>query len=800
LSNATQFSRAAAQWTTCIPAIIFVFAAGCERAPVFPPAEPLPGQIIIDPEHPAWLKREGESHLFICGPGNPEDFLYRGRRNPDGTRSGDQMALIEKLVRYGGNCIYMQIVRTHGGDAGDDPRQIVRTHSSGDPTQNPFVDSDPKKGLDERILSQWEEWFTAMDEHGILIYLFLYDDNASIWDTGNRVGQEEQRFVEGIVSRFQHHRNLIWMVAEESEERFSAKRVQRLAEVIRRVDPHGHIIGNHHLPGTGFKAWRKSGALNHFGMQLLAQNDEVRQISIDALREADGHYQVILAENVEIKPDVDSMRRHAWSVAMAGLMPMIFQMDIANTPVEALQQCRYLQTFFESTDFYTMAPHDELRHAGTKYVLADPTRSYIAYSDQGGAPVGLKRLPPGACEVRWLDCRSGETLTEQHDWAEAGDRVFARPATFGQECVAWVHFSTQAYFPPPESDGGWRKLVRPADVRRLAGMDPDKLAQLAHWLYHSDRRDFAAVVIRNGYIVLEAERGRGARTNSNQVASVAKAICATTLAIASEMSQQGLTPKRMFFDDLAFQFIPWAQPLSDPGKAQITVRQLLNHTSGICPEATGAPNDGTWSYVLGHSGDLRTAKLAFNPGQGCGYSTHGLDHAALVCENVTGMPYDEFAIKYLFKPIGCERWTFQHFEGDRHGRHPTHAMGMPARDLARIAYCMLHNGRWNGRQVIPEWFIEDIAHPQSPRGFREMRWGADSSSYADGWQLPIWLSDSQARGRGEIPADARFKSGSGGQFIGYVPSLDLVIARQTGVMGDWEFEEYLRRACLAVIK
>ena len=31
-------------------------------------------------------------------------------------------------------------------------------------------------------------------------------------------------------------------------------------------------------------------------------------------------------------------------------------------------------------------------------------------------------------------------------------------------------------------------------------------------------------------------------------------------------------------------------------------------------------------------------------------------------------------------------------------------MGMSARDLARIAYCMARRGRWADRQVIPEWF------------------------------------------------------------------------------------------------
>ena len=51
------------------------------------------------------------------------------------------------------------------------------------------------------------------------------------------------------------------------------------------------------------------------------------------------------------------------------------------------------------------------------------------------------------------------------------------------------------YFPPPESRGGWRKLDQPDDIRRLAGTDPDKLAELKQWLLNSDKRNFAAVVL-----------------------------------------------------------------------------------------------------------------------------------------------------------------------------------------------------------------------------------------------------------------------------------------------------------------
>jgi CubicO group peptidase (beta-lactamase class C family) len=357
------------------------------------------------------------------------------------------------------------------------------------------------------------------------------------------------------------------------------------------------------------------------------------------------------------------------------------------------------------------------------------------------------------------------------------------------------------YFPPPESQGGWRKLEDPADIRRVAGVDPDKLAALRQWLLDSDKRDFAAVVVRRGYIVLEVERGNSAKTDSRRVASVSKAVCATVLAIASEQSQLGTLPGRMKFEDPAFQFIPWAQPLSDPRKAQITVKQLLNHTSGLCPEATGARNDGTWDYLLGHSGDTRTEKLAFDPGTACGYSTHALAHAALVCETVTGRPYDQFAIDALFKPIGVEHWWFQYYDGgEKYGRHPSHGMGMPARDLARVAYCLLRGGRWKERQVVPKWFVEETSAPTHSVKGLEMRFKLNAENFSHAWELPARLTGENGRSGEGIPADARHKPGSGGQTIAFVPSLDLVVTRQTGSSGEWRYEEFLRRACATVLE
>lgn len=358
--------------------------------------------------------------------------------------------------------------------------------------------------------------------------------------------------------------------------------------------------------------------------------------------------------------------------------------------------------------------------------------------------------------------------------------------------------AAKSYFPPPESRGGWRAVESDNEIESVAGMDQHKIAELGEWLLQSDERPFAAVVIRGGTLVLQVERGNSAATDSRRVASVSKAVCATVLAIASEQSRQGRTPRRMSFDDKAFDFIPWAQPLSDPRKAQITVQQLLNHTSGLCPEATGARNDGTWDYVLGQTGDPLTAKLAFDPGTACGYSTHAFVHAALVCETVTGKPYDEFAITALFRPLGIEKWWFQYYEGGKVGRKSSHGLGLPAREMARIGYCMLRGGRWGETQVIPPWFVEQTAAPTHRVTSPEMRWKLNPAVFTHGWQLPARHYSDSGLAIAGIPADARYKPGSGGQLLAFVPSLDLVIARQTGGSGQWNYEEFLRRACEAV--
>lgn len=406
-------------------------------------AAPLPGQIIRDPEHPQWLMRAGGDHVFICGPGDPEGFLYLGARQPNGTRDGDQMARIDKLIAYGGNSIYLQTIR--GFDRDGNGRKDGGGDGAAD--ENPFVDGDYRKGADAIILEQWASWFTRMDEAGILIYLFLYDDDDAPWPyTPGQVAPGERDYVETVVNRFKGFKNLIWIVGEEHDD---ADYVNDIASIIAEADEHEHLIGNHHNSSIAFKTWRPGTVMTHHAMQYAASTGEVHQAALDAraLAEAAGGgnaFQVIYSESTGSEgEDVDDIRHYNWNIAMAGVMAMRLGMMIDATPPEALQQCRILQRFFESTDFYTMANRDELARGAAVYVLAGSEGSFITYAAKQG-DLGVNGLASGKYDLTWVDCVTGKTVPQRNVAAGTPETRWARPRDIGTETAVWIRPAANA--------------------------------------------------------------------------------------------------------------------------------------------------------------------------------------------------------------------------------------------------------------------------------------------------------------------------------------------------------------------
>ncbi|MDA2925504.1 serine hydrolase, partial [Acidobacteria bacterium AH-259-L09] len=393
----------------------------------------LPGQIVVDADHPQWLQYNGGAPFFMCGPGDPEGFLYRGRLLPDGTREGDQMKLIEKLKGTAANCVYLMAVRSHGGD--------------GDPTHNPFVGHDPNNTVNPKVLDQWEQWFSEMDRNGIVIYFFIYDDSAVIWNpkgspNQDAVSPQEKKFIQELVNRFKHHKNLIWCIGEEYSERYTKKRVSNLARLIRQTDEYSHLVAVHQHSGVSFD-FPDDPNIGQFAIQLgnpdpgtgVLHARRVHEQVLEAWQRGDKRYGLNMSELAHHfdAQDRKGTRNRSWAAAMGGAYVMVIGMDIATTPREFLEDCGRLVKFFESTSFYEMSPHDELGFGGTNYVLANPGQSYIAYGADVKDEIGIKALGPGRYDFHWYDIPTGRWKVRRGIQIRSSDQSWKRPPEIGSE-------------------------------------------------------------------------------------------------------------------------------------------------------------------------------------------------------------------------------------------------------------------------------------------------------------------------------------------------------------------------------
>lgn len=597
----------------------------------------------MDSENSRYLKREGGGHIFICGPGDPEDFLFRGELNVDGTRTGDQIEIIQKMIHYGGNSLYLQAVRSHGGD--------------GSPDHNPFVNHDPEQGLNKAVLDQWESWLSLMDDHGILIYFFLYDDSARVWDTGDRVKEDEEKFISELVHRFKHHRHLIWVVAEQSEEAFSTSRSEALARVIARTDGNGHLIGNHHHSGIDFRSYSADGPFRHFSMQLNIAQDQVYQETITALNQAQG-YQLIYAENTETTQSIEGWRRFAWSVSMAGAMPMMLGMDVASTPITALQQCRFLSEFFEDTDYYRMHPAREMGSGSIEAVLHNPFQSFIAWSDGENhrEKAIIHRLKAGDYDLIWLDCQSGRRVETRQNLSTSASEL-RKPESIGMEWAVYGEIESNR----PERRGVFPGEEWEERSPEEAGLSLGGLQQFSQLV------GGRGCVVRDGYLIFSW----GDISRSADIASAGKPFYSHLLFRAIE---SGLLESA---DDSVLPFQPCLNDLNaDLGYKDrlLTFRHLAFQTAclGYVDPAGGAfdYNDRTmgffWDTLVNRVFDIPWTDA----------------NEQLFIPELTG-PL-KFQDEFSFPIVGRMR-----------GR-----ISISPRDFARLGYLYMNEGRWDGRQIV----------------------------------------------------------------------------------------------------
>ena len=336
------------------------------------------------------------------------------------------------------------------------------------------------------------------------------------------------------------------------------------------------------------------------------------------------------------------------------------------------------------------------------------------------------------------------------------------------------------YFPPPDSEGGWRTLQSQRQIREVAGMDPAKLDYAFEYVSRTSQHG-GLLVVRHGYLVYEKYYGKGNREALPAEASVGKAYtsiaCGIMLSDKRDRIPEGLETK-VFTQ----QYLPEAFPLSDPRKADIKLGHLLTMASGMHGEGS---NPGFVNFepvvkldplprpdraALGEDYQDQSAlrvPLWTDPGVGYSYTSQSPHVASIVLRHLVGMEMQQYIDEKLAKPMGWGPWGYATHRGSTTLPHTPGGADIAVRstDAMRFLYMILHQGRWGDRQLVPAEYIAMCGRP---------------SPYQKHAPFSLMFeinSDGHVAG---APKDAFFKSGGGGFGVVVIPSLDMVIYKMSG--------------------
>lgn len=336
-------------------------------------------------------------------------------------------------------------------------------------------------------------------------------------------------------------------------------------------------------------------------------------------------------------------------------------------------------------------------------------------------------------------------------------------------------FAADEYFPPPDSAGGWRTATDAESARKLGGVDLHGI-EAAYTICERGTQNGGLLVVRHGYLVFEKYFGLAQRNSNPDMASTGKAVtsiaCGIMLHEFHDKIPDGLDTKVF-----TKQYLPEAFPLDDPRKADITLGQLLCMTGGYNGEG-GAPV----GVIHGQARQLKRSAgqnirdldmssirvpLWIEPGGGYSYSSPEPHIASIVLRHITGMELQQYIQKRLAEPMGWGAWDYCLHRGDYVMPHANGAgsIALHATDALRFGYCLLHDGRWGDKQLVPADYVAMCNKPSkyNPHTPFTLMFEQNSDGHVVG-----------------AARDAFYKSGAGGFGIFVVPSLDLVIYKLGG--------------------
>ncbi|MCP2319686.1 CubicO group peptidase, beta-lactamase class C family [Nocardia amikacinitolerans] len=208
--------------------------------------------------------------------------------------------------------------------------------------------------------------------------------------------------------------------------------------------------------------------------------------------------------------------------------------------------------------------------------------------------------------------------------------------------------------------------------------------------------------------------------------------------------------------------------LGDPAHRAIRVEDLLTETSGM---TVGVLTEGITGVVPidPHSAvQALGVPLDNPPGTAFSYSQRNVDLLTFVIELAVGEPFQQFAQRELFGPLGIPRGDY-YWAKDRAGNTYGYAhLMIPPDDFAKLGLLVSNQGRWGAEQLVSQRYMSMALTPSQ-------------ANHCYGYLF--WLGPGCAEAAPSLPRDMYMMAGLGLQNVFVFPSLDLMVM-WTGVFGN----------------
>ena len=193
---------------------------------------------------------------------------------------------------------------------------------------------------------------------------------------------------------------------------------------------------------------------------------------------------------------------------------------------------------------------------------------------------------------------------------------------------------------------------------------------------------------------------------------------------------------------------------SNAAKRGITVEHLLTMRSGLA--TTSNRNYGAWVQSGNWVRHALNRPLEQPPGAAMEYSTGNTHLLSAILTKASGKSTWQFAQEALARPLG---FSLAEWPRDPQGVYfGGNDMLLTPRQMILFGELYLNRGRANGRQIVPEPWVDASFVPRARSNWSEQMYGY-------GW----WV-------RPVAGVQSYYAWGFGGQFIFVIPELQLVVA------------------------